>query len=230
MRAGPRIPEISQRDRFIRRAVAQRTVYAIAGEEGLARVPSRRFRDREVTLFWSSRTEAERWAPVVASNPRIKELPLAAVMTDVLPALSGLHRYAGTDWGAEPVEAEVDPLDLCERLRNETLDTFVAKARLSRKVYMLEDASGPALLVAASRPDTLMLPCWSQRAAAEERIEGPWRNMTAIEFPLETFLDRTLRWLTERGYLVSPDHWLGSAALELQPGEVARRLGRPPAG
>ena len=113
----PRISEIAQRERFVRHAVAHRAVFAVAGEDGLARVPSQRQRGRQVTLLWSTRAEAEHWAPVVAVNPRVKQLPLAALFAEVLPALAGLERLVGPDWCADPAEAELDPIDLAERLR-----------------------------------------------------------------------------------------------------------------
>jgi hypothetical protein len=36
MHGAMRIPELSQRDRFVRRAVAQKCVWAVAGKDGLA--------------------------------------------------------------------------------------------------------------------------------------------------------------------------------------------------
>lgn len=220
----PRIPEIAQRDRFLKRVVASGIVYAVAGEEGLARVPSRRLKGREVTLLWSSRAEAERWSSVVAKNPRIKELPLAEVLAGLLPSLTSAKRLIGPDWSSDPVELELEPGDLGERLRLEALEAFVLKARTGGTVYMLEDTSGPALLVSATRPDLLFLPCWADRDSAEARIEGPWRDMMALEIPLESFVRHKLVWLAERGFLVAPDHRPGAGALELQPEDLAARL------
>jgi len=224
MHHSPRIPEITQRDRFVKRVLATRTVYAVSGEEGLGRVPSRRWKGREVTLLWSSRAEAERWANVIAVNPRIKELPLGVVLSELLPSLAKFRRLIGPDWGSEPIEAEVEPGDLAERLRLEAIEHFAHKVMVTRKVFMLEDSSGPALLVSATSPDLLFLPCWAEREAAEARIEGPWRDMMAIEIPLHNFLEQTLGWLAGRGWMVAPDHWEGAGALELQPDDLKRRF------
>jgi hypothetical protein len=219
-----RIPEIAQRDRFVRHAVAHRAVFAVAGEDGLARVPSQRFRDRQVTLMWSTRADAERWAPVVADNPCVKELPLAALLAEVLPALAGLERRVGPDWCEDPAEAELDPTDLAERLRLRALETFVRRVRLSRLVWLLEDASGPALLVSATRADRFVLPCWSEQALAEARREGPWAGMAVSAVPLESFLGATLPWLAKRDWLVAPEHAEGPGALERAPGDLAADL------
>jgi hypothetical protein len=224
MQHSPRIPEIAQRERFMKRVVQRGGLFAVAGEEGLARVPSRHFKGREVTLLWSSRIEAERWANVVAKNPRIKELPLSEVLGGLLPSLAGSRRLIGPDWSAEPIELELEPRDLADRLRLETLEAFVAKARSQGSLFILEDSSGPALLVSATRPDLLVLPCWAERDLAETRIEGPWRDMMALEIPLASFVAHKLQWLSERGFLVAPDHRPDAGQLELQPGDLAARL------
>lgn len=220
----PRIPEIAQRDRFVRHAIAHRAVFAVAGEDGLARVPSQRRRGRHVTLLWSARAEAEHWAPVLAENPRVKELPLSALFADVLPALAGLNRLVGPDWCADPAEAEIDPADLAERLRMRALEAFVTRARISRALWVLEDASGPALLVSAACSGRFMLPCWSDRTLAAARREGPWAGMAVSSVALESFLAATLPWLAERGWSVAPEHTEGPGALELAADEMAARL------
>mgnify|MGYP001014990376 CR=1 FL=1 len=224
MLTAPRIPEIGHRDRFIKKAVAQRLVFAVAGEDGLARVPSQRQRGRETTLVWTTRSAAARWADAISSNPRIKEITLDALIGEVLPALSRLKRGIGPDWGAAGIEPELDPLDVAQRLTREIVDGFVERTTASRKVFVLEDSSGPALLVSQARPDRLVLPAWSERASAEQRIEGPWADMLAVELPLASFTATTLGWLDGRGWLVAPDHVLGPGASELAPCALRARL------
>ncbi len=224
MLQSPRIPELSQRDRFVKKAAAQRLVYVVAGAEGLGRVASQRHRGREVTLFWTSRKAAERWADVIAQTPRIKEITLDALIGEVLPALSRLKRLAGPDWGSDPVEPELEAADLGDRLKREVLDGFTERVKATRKVYMLEDGSGPALLVSSARSDQLLLPCWSERAFAEARVEGPWAEMMSVEVPLQSFGERTLGWLEGRGWLAGPDHLVGPGATEIAPAALRARL------
>ena len=50
----PRIPELAQRDRFVRRAVSEGRVLTLADEEN-ASVASQKIAGRTVQLFWSSR-------------------------------------------------------------------------------------------------------------------------------------------------------------------------------
>lgn len=224
MLLSPRLPELNQRDRFVKRAAASRMIYAVSGEEGLGRVPSQRHRGREVTLFWTNRKAAERWADVIARQPQIKVITLDAMLCDVLPALTRLNRLAGPDWGSDPIEPELDATDLAGRLKREVLDGFVERVAASRKVYMLDDASGPALLVSAVQSDRLLLPCWSDRAFAEARIGGPWADMVSVEVPLQSFAHKTLRWLEDRGWLVAPDHMVGPGATEIAPATLSARF------
>ncbi len=211
-------------DRFFKRVATQRCVFAVAGEEGLARVPSRAQRGRDVTLFWSIRSEAERWSEVVAENPRVKDLTLAEYLGEVLPALAHLKRIAGLDWTAEPMEIEADPTMLAERIRLETLDAFVMKVVREGRIFALEDSAGPALLVSGAGEGQFFLPCWSERSLAEARIGGLWRDMMASEIPLQNFINRTLSWLRDRGAQVGPEHVEGGLSLELAPGDLRSRL------
>jgi hypothetical protein len=219
-----RIPEIAQRDRFVKRAVAQKCVYAVAGEDGLARVTSPHNGRREVTLLWTSQTEAERWADVLVSHPRVKQISTGALIADVLPRLYSLERVVGMDWAADPIEAEIDPMELVQRLRQECVETFLQRSRLRRAVWMLEDVNGPALLVSHKNDSQLVLPCWATRGEAEARIEGPWRDMLAVEIPLANFVAMTLPWLTEQGWLVAPGHAEGAGTIEMTPADLARRF------
>lgn len=220
--------EIAQRDRFLTRVVAQRAVYVVLGEEGLARVASRRLKGREVTLLWSVREEAQRWASVVSENPRVKELTLGELLSGVLPKLSELRRFVGVDWTSDSVEPESDASDVAERLRVASLERFVRLVKETGQVWTLEDGNGPAFVLSATRADLFVLPCWADRATAEnrilDRIDGPWRDMMALEIPLATFIEKKLPWLASQGRLVAPEHLEGAGALELEPPDLASQL------
>ncbi len=216
--------ETKQRDSFLAKVMRSRHIYAVAGEEGLARVPSKRFRGREVALLWSNREDADRWASVVAVNPRIKTLTLGEVSSGVLPGLAKHRRFVGLDWSSEPIEGEFDPVDLGERLRLAALDHFIASARETGHVWTLEDAHGPAMVVSQTRPDILILPCWSEAGEAVARTEGPWRNMMPMDIPVETFLSAKLVWLIDNNHLVAPEFSGGPGSLELDPCDLQARF------
>lgn len=211
-------------DEFIQRATETMTVYAVAGEEGLARAKSR-FKDgREVTFLWSQRSEAEKWAGCIAENPRIKELPLGEVISSLLPGLAAHGRRVGTDWSDGPDEPELEPLELAGSLREGLAAAFSSRVVTSGSVWVVSGTYGPAMLVSKFRPQGSMLPCWSIRERAEMRIEGPWEEMVVSEIPVQLFMDATLPGLAESGTMVCPDNILGVDTLEVSPLELARRL------
>lgn len=224
MQASPKSREIQQRDRFVRKLASLRRLFVVSGEDGLARLPSQQQADREVVLVWTERTEAERWADCLSENPRIKELTLGEALSDFFPALNTHNRLVAADWTADPVESETEPLDLCERIRLEAVDGFMERVAASGNIFILEDTNGPALLVSATRSDQLVMPCWSQREVAEQRIEGPWQDHMVMRIPVPNFVKITLPWLAEHGHLAGPEHIPGSMALELAPETIAKRI------
>lgn len=214
----------SSQDIFVRRVAETMTVYAVAGEAGLARAPSR-FKDgREVTFLWSERVEAEKWAGCIAENPRIKELPLSEVLTSLLPALDQHDRRVGTDWSDGPDEPELEPLELTVSLRRGIVTAFVDRVQQTKSVFVVSGMYGPSMMVSKIKPGVQVLPCWSLRERAEMRIEGPWEEMVVSEIPLKLFLEATLPGLGQSGTLLSPDNMLGVETLEVLPDALARRL------
>ena len=216
--------ELSPRDRFLERVASQGKAFAVSGELGLARVASQSAHGHQSTLLWSTRAEAESWAPLVATNSRIKELSLNALVVDVLPGLAKLDRFVSVEWNQDPQAPEFDPSDLAERLRLASLDAFVRRAKAEGRVWTLEDTYGPAMLVSQIRSGQLFLPAWAERDAAEARIEGPWHQMEIMEIPLAYFIEQKLTWLAENGYLVGPDPIGGAATLELAPDDLKARF------
>ncbi len=219
-----RIPEMAQRDRFMRRAVQQSHVFAVTSEDGFARLPSSAGSGRELTLLWSSRTEAERWAPLIAAGATVEGVSLEALLGEVLPVLAKSGWRVGPDWNAQAIEPEVEPADLADRMRLELLDKFAQDVRAAGSLWVLEDAQGPALFVSITRPELLFMPCWSQRAHAEARLSGAWSHMRPLEVSLDSFVGLTLPWLALRGWLVGPEHWAGPGAPEVAPADLKARL------
>ncbi len=209
---------------FVRKVVANRTVWVVAGSEGLARRPSPSFRARETTLFWAEQEDAERAAADVAEEPRVKSIPLADVLHDVLPKLGDLERIVGTNWLAAPCEPEIEPADLADRLRQEMLASFVRQAVGQGGLYILEDDQGPTFAASTEVPNTLILPVWTQREEAEIVQRGFWQEMDISHIPVATFIEKTLVWLEEINRSVAPSYTPRIANIELAPADIAERL------
>ncbi|NOT73052.1 MAG: DUF2750 domain-containing protein, partial [Hyphomicrobium sp.] len=144
MLTAPRIPELGQRDRFVRRAVKEGRVLTLADEE-TASVKSQKYPGRTVQLFWSSPKEATRWAEALTGNTGLQEISLTAFAADILPGLRAAKGLAGTDWVADPIEAEVDPADLQLRLKAEALPGMVRFMAGRGEVYLAAGDDGPVL-------------------------------------------------------------------------------------
>jgi hypothetical protein len=211
---------------FFRQAVAAGVVWAVRGREGLARVDSQIQPDRYVTLLWSQRDEAERWASVLATEPNVTALTLRDLLVDLLPALAQSGGHVGTDWNSEPIEPEMEPVDLAGCLRAEAVANFVDSAAHSGIVWVLHSAQGPACLTSKTRPGRMFLPCWADCSSAQAHIAGPLTNMLPQSIPLANFLGRTLMWLTEVRRCVSPAYIEGEGGTELEPYDLKGRLKR----
>jgi len=209
---------------FVRKVVASRAVWVVAGSVGLARRPSPSFRARETTLFWAEQEDAERAAIEVAEEPRVKSIPLADILHEVLPKLRDLERAVGTNWLAAPCEPEVEPMELAERLRQEMLASFVRQAVGQGGLYILEDEQGPTFAASTLLPNSLVLPVWTQREEAEMVQRGFWQDMNVSHIPVGKFIDRTLVWLGEIGRSVAPSYTPQINNIELAPADIAERL------
>jgi hypothetical protein len=215
---------LSVRDSFIARVIAGRSAFAVSGEEGLARVPSQARTDRHVTLLWSDLAEAKRWAAAIAKGPRIKQLTLRDLLAEVLPRLADLKRLVGPDWSSEPVEPELDALDMARRLRVAMVEVTIGQAIAQGHVWVLTGIDGPLRFVSRSSDTTLVLPFWSDVASAQARAEGPFENALAGRIAIEDFRQRTLMWAAETRTRIAPGFCEGPGLIELDVADAKARL------
>jgi hypothetical protein len=213
-------------DDFVRKVVAARTLWAVAGADGLARAPSLVSVGREATLFWSEQNEADRWAATVASEPRVKQIPLVDVLNEVLPRLQELQRAVMPNWSPDPADTEIEPRALAERLRVEIMASFVRQVVTSGAVYILEDEHGPTFAASVADPDRLVLPAWPTRPDAEFPRNGFWQEMAISRIPLDTFVDRTLVWLSEIDRPIAPSFTPRIAGTEVAAADLTDRIKR----
>jgi hypothetical protein len=225
----PRIPELAQRDRFVRRAVGEGRVLTLADEEN-ASVPSQKVSGRTVQLFWSSPIEAGRWAEALAGNNELQEITLEAFATDILPGIATAKGFVGTDWVSDPIEAEIDPRDLLIRLKAEALPVYAAAARAKGEVYFVGGDDGPMLTPGTQKPRSAdRLHVFASRSDAEahmKKLDGK----RIIADPIADFIASTLPWAAGRGHLVVIEPIWGAGFIEVKTADLGGYLiGEAPA-
>lgn len=226
MQRAPRIPELACRDRFIKRVTAAGSLFVGRGARGPVKVPSPVEHGRDVVLLWSSRADADRWTDVLEPGAQVETITLGKLGAEIAPAAAAAHATLGLDWNVEPTETEIPPADLLARLRRESLEHFLQAARQTRTIWVLEDADGPAVMAAPDNVARVLLPCWTEREAAERCIVGDWCEAAALEIPIDSFVTLTLPWLAEQGWYVAPCPWDGGPwGPSSAPQELITRLG-----
>lgn len=222
----PRIPELGQRDRFVKRAVKEGRIYTLADEQS-ACVPSQRSSGRTVQLFWSCPKEAKRWAKTLTGEDGLQEIPLHDFAADILPGLKAGKGLAGTDWVADPIEPEVEPADLLLRLKMEAVGTYLALVFERGEVFTAEAEEGPQLLPLFRRGvERQALYIFPVRGEAERLMKRVLPGKRIIADPIADFMTSTLPWLAERGHLVVLEPIPGAGPVELEATDLAARLER----
>lgn len=223
----PRIPELAQRDRFVRRAVKEARVLTLADEE-FASVPSQKIPGRTVQLFWSSQIEAKRWAKALTGDDGLQDIPLQTFVVDILPGIGAAKGLAGTDWVSDPIEAEIDPADLILRLKTESLGDL-ARTMLARgEVYLVAGDDGPMVQASTQKPNRhdstpIVLAVFAVRGDAERHMKRTG-GKSIIADPIADFLASTLPWAKQRGHGISLEPISGAGPLEVGASDVAARL------
>ncbi len=218
-----RIPELAHRERFIKNVLATGSISFVNGDDGWACVPFKQDPSRDIVLFWSSPTEAQRWAEVVATNPTVHNISLASLLTDVLPMLTQRRCLIGTDWSTDPADPVVQSDDLAARIWRERGEQFMTTVRKTAAVWVLESASGPATLPSQRQPGKEYMPVWATREAAAVHIAGGWAVKRAISISLDIFADRYLPFVEQRGWFVGSEPMAGAGTKELTAAEFSTR-------
>jgi hypothetical protein len=219
----PRIPELAQRDRFVRRAVAEGRVLTLADEEN-ASVPSQKVSGRTVQLFWSSPIEAGRWAEALAGNRELQDISLEVFATDILPGIATAKGFVGTDWVSDPIEAEIDPRDLLIRLKIEAIPHYANAAREKREVYLVGNGEGPMLTPGTLKPRTAdRLHIFANRPDAEahmKKISGK----RIIADPISNLIGPTLAFAEGGKHPVMIEPIRGAGFVEVKAADLVVRL------
>lgn len=221
----PRIPELAQRDRFVRRAAKEGRVLTLADEE-LASVPSQKYAGHTVQLFWSSEIEAKRWAQALAGDDALQNISLQTFASDILPGIGAAKGLAGTDWVADPIEAEIDPADLLLRLKTESLTAYIAALEAQGEVFLVAGPDGPLTETIRRRQvEVQRVVLFTARADAERYMKRS-QGTAVICDPIADFVASTLKWAADRGVDVTVEPISGAGPLDLNPAALAARFSK----
>ncbi len=221
----PRIPELAQRDRFVRRAVSEGRVLTLADEEN-ASVASQKVAGRTVQLFWSSPIEAGRWAEALAGNTDLQDIPLTTFAANILPSIATAKGLVGTDWLSDPIEAEVDPRDLQIRLKVEAVQAYADAARGRGEVFLVGSDEGPMLTPASPKTGSSnVLHVFASRAEAERHMKTIGAKRVIVD-PIADFIATTLAGACTRSALIEPI--TGAGFIEVKIADLNQRLTSPP--
>ncbi|MFN0219345.1 MAG: DUF2750 domain-containing protein [Hyphomicrobium sp.] len=221
----PRIPELAQRDRFVRRAVSEGRVLTLADEEH-ASVSSQKIPGRTVQLFWSSSIEARRWAEALAGDSALQNIPLKSFAAEILPGLGAAKGLAGPDWVSDPIEAEIDPADLLLRLKAESLGPYLAELATRGDVFVVTGENGPWLEPGAVRGSPAPRLSIFTTSADAERHRQSCGGRTVTADPLSDFRASTLPWAISRACVVALEPIPGAGVLDVKSVDLAERLAK----
>jgi hypothetical protein len=98
--------------RFVERAVAAESVWALKGEQGYAWCESNEDAEQHVVLFWSDRAYAARAGKAEFPEYDVCTIPLFDFLFRWLPGMSDDEVLAGTNWTGELAGLEVEPMTL----------------------------------------------------------------------------------------------------------------------
>lgn len=223
MLTAPRIPELAQRDRFVRRAVKEGRVLTLADEES-ASVPSQKVANRTVQLFWSSPVEAKRWAEALTGDDALQDIPLATFAADILPGLAKAKGLVGADWVADPIEAEVDPADMLLRLKAETVPRFLKTLAGKGEVFLVAGDSGPLVQTIPRRGgDVEALHVFATRSEADRHMKRSGGKKVVCD-PFADFLNSTVPWAATRGHAIMLEPIPGAGPIDVRAAEFQSRL------
>jgi hypothetical protein len=218
----PRIPELAQRDRFVRRAVSEGRVLTLSDEEN-ASIPSQKITGRTVQLFWSSPIEAGRWAEALVGNEALQDIALTTFVSDILPGIANAKGLVGTDWVSDPIEAEVDPRDLELRLKAEALPAYLKVAHRRGEVFLVGSEDGPMLAPAVQKGGPDVLNVFANRSEAERHMKL-LTGRRIIVHTIADFLASTLPWAAAGGHSIMVETIPGGGFIEVKIAELTRRL------
>lgn len=172
---------IDNHNRFIRRAVENKSVWYIAQPNGdLLGFPSNDVEDEDednaatVIPFWSDEAYAKRHLKDVLSDHTVLSIDLESFIEGILKDFHQQQILVGTNWDAHLIGLEIDPIDLAKELSVSVCTNFIQKIMENQSVWFILTPEGDLLgcpsnfkLDAEDKDPPLVFPFWSDEASAK---------------------------------------------------------------
>jgi hypothetical protein len=111
---------------------------------------------------------------------------------------------------------------------NANYQRFIEGIQESGRVWGLQSAEGWMVVDSTEYEDSEVMPFWSDEAYAGVHCSGEWADFKPVAMDLAEFVEDWLVGMDEDGVLVGPNWNADLEGLEIEPMEIAKRLGEQP--
>ena len=177
---------------FVRSVVAADAAFAVAGDLGLAQVPSPRGDGVAVDLVWPEAQQALKWADVLVSRPELIRLDVDTMIETYLPGLAEAGGRVGVAWSDGPSEPEMAALDLLAMLLRGRVEAFATRVAADRQVWLLRDPASGEVTFPHPTLESRVMPVFSARDRALVAADAAWPEALAVRQASGEFLGRTV--------------------------------------
>jgi len=105
---------------------------------------------------------------------------------------------------------------------------FIEDIQESGQVWGLQSEEGWVVVDSTEFEESEVMPFWSDEAYAKNHCVGEWEEFKPVAMDLEEFVEDWLAGMIEDGILVGPNWNDDLEGMEVEPEEIAERLGAEP--
>lgn len=114
----PKAAGQERHEQFLLRVVQAGMVWGLKGPNGFTSSGSNEVEDTQIIPFWSDRAYAKRCAQEDWAHMVPTPIPLTEFLSAWLPGMHGDGVLAGTNWNAQLIGREIEPLQLLVELQD----------------------------------------------------------------------------------------------------------------
>jgi len=111
---------------------------------------------------------------------------------------------------------------------NANYQRFIEDILESGQVWGLQSEEGWVVVDSTEFEESEVMPFWSDEAYAKNHCVGEWEEFKPVAMDLDEFVEEWLAGMAEDGILVGPNWNDDLEGVEVEPEEVAEKLGAEP--